>query len=108
MDEFTRAVFDAAYQSRSQRNLRRLLGAILVLKHMLRGLLFSWPLYLLSLAGLALPGAYAWLFLLMLIPAVGVSGYILRKGLREDYAAYVKNRLLKQRDLWPAFLGKEI
>lgn len=108
MDEFTRAVFEAAYQSRPQRNLRRLLGTLLVLKHMLRGLIFSWPLYLLSLAGLALPGAHVWLFLLILIPAVCVSGNILSRGLREDYVAYVKNRLLKRRDLWPAFLGKEV
>ena len=94
MDEFTRAVFDAAYHSRPQRNLRWLLGALLAVKHILRGLLFSWPLYLLSLAGLVLPGQYAWAFLLLLIPAVWVSGYILKKGLHEDYAAHVRGKLL--------------
>jgi hypothetical protein len=98
MDEFTRAVFEAAYQSRQQRNRRLLFGALLVLKHTLRGLLFSWPLYLLSLAGLALPGQYAWAFLLLLIPAVWVSGTILWKGLREDYEAHVRGRLLERGD----------
>jgi hypothetical protein len=105
MDEFTRAVFEAAYQSRTQRNRRLLFGVLLVLKHTLRGLLFSWPLYLLSLAGLALPGQYAWAFLLLLIPAVVVSAYILRKGLREDYRAVVQGRLLKRGDLREVLFG---
>lgn len=99
MDELTRAVFEAAYHSRLQRNRRLLLGALLVLKHTLRGLLFSWPLYLLSLAGLVLPGRFGWAFLLLLVPAVWVSGYILRKGLREDYQTQVRGRLLEYRDL---------
>lgn len=107
MDEFTQAVFDAAYQSRRQRKLRFLLGALLIFKHTLRGLLFSWPLYLLSLAGLALPGEFAWAFVLMLIPALVVSGYILRKGLREDYQAFVRDRLLKREDVRRVLLGEE-
>ncbi len=106
MDEFTRAVFDAAYHSRKQRNLRLLLGALLILKHTLRGLLFSWPLYLLSLAGLALPGGFAWAFVLMLVPALAVSGYILSKGQREDYRAVVEGRLLKPGDARRALFGE--
>ena len=106
MDEFTRAVFDAAYHSRSQSNLRLLLGARLIVKHTLRGLLFSWPLYLLSLAGLALPGEFAWAFVLMLIPALAVSGYILAKGLREDYRAVVAGKLLKPGDVRRALFGE--
>lgn len=106
MDELTQAVFDAAYASRPQRNLRLLFGALLILKHTLRGLLFSWPLYLLSLAGLALPGAHAWAFLLLLIPALMVSGYILKKGLREDYRVVVDGRLLKRSDVRRALLGE--
>ena len=98
MDEFTRAVFEAAYQSRQQRIRRLLFAALLVLKHTLRGLLFSWPLYLLSLAGLALPGQSAWAFLLLLIPAVWVSSAILVRGLREDYEAHVRGKLLGWRD----------
>lgn len=107
MDEFTQAVFDAAYASAPQRKLRCLLVALLILKHMLRGLLFSWPLYLLSLAGWALPGEFAWAFVMMLIPALVVSGYILRKGLREDYRAYVRDRLLKRADVRRILLGGE-
>ena len=104
MDELTQAVFDAAYGSRRQRRLRVLLTLLLGGKHALRGLLFSWPLYLLSLAGLALPGQYAWAFLLLLFPAVWVSGAILRKGLREDYEAQIRGRLLLPRDLrWILF-----
>ncbi len=98
LDELTQAVFDAAYRSRKQCNLRLLFSALLILKHTLRGFVFSWPLYLLSAAGLALPGQYAWAFLLLLIPAVWVSGTILWKGLSEDYAAQVRGRLLKLRE----------
>ncbi len=108
MDEFTRAVFEAAYHSRQQRVLRLFLGTLLVVKHILRGLLFSWPLYLLSAAGLALPGNFAWAFLLLLIPAAVVSGYILAQGLREDYRAYVKDRLLRQGDIMRALFGSII
>ncbi len=105
MDEFTQAVFDAAYASRRQRSLRLLFSALLILKHVLRGLVFSWPLYLLSAAGLALPGQYAWAFLLLLIPAVWVSGTILKKGLHEDYAAHVRGKLLALRDLRRVLFG---
>jgi len=105
MDEFTQAVFEAAYQSRPQRNLRCMFGALLIVKHTLRGLLFSWPLYLLSLAGVALPGEFAWAFVLLLIPALVVSGYILSKGLREDYRAFVRDRLLNRADVRRVLLG---
>lgn len=98
MDEFTRAVFEAVYHSRAQRLWRILFGLLLALKHILRGLVFSWPLYLLSAAGLALPGEYAWAFLLLLIPAFLVSGFILSRGLREDYRVCIQGRLLKQCD----------
>lgn len=106
MDELTQAVFDAAYASRSQRNLRLLFGTLLVLKHSLRGFAFSWPLYLLSAASLALPGEYAWSFLLLLIPALALSAYILNKGLREDYRAVVHGRLLKLSALKWALFGE--
>lgn len=107
MDELTQAVFDAAYHSRPQRSLRLLFGTLLILKHTLRGLLFSWPLYLLSAAGLALPGNFGWAFALLLIPGVAVSGYILTKGLREDYRAFVRGRLLKRGDVRRALFGGE-
>lgn len=106
MDEFTQAVFEAAYASRAQWNLRLLFGFLLVLKHILRGLIFSWPLYLLSAASFVLPGNFGWVFALLLIPGVVVSSYILNKGLREDYAAFVKGRLLTSGDLGRVVLGR--
>lgn len=105
MDEFTRAVFHAAYRSRAQRNLRLLLSVLLVLKHILRGLIFSWPLYVLAFAGWAVPAFHTWVFLLLLMPAVAVSGMILRTGLREDYKTYVAARLLRRGDIRKALLG---
>jgi hypothetical protein len=99
MDEFKRAVFDAVYNSPQQRRLRLTLGALLAVKHALRGLLFSWPLYLLAAAGLALPGAWAWAFLPLLVPAIWVSATILLKGWREDYGERVRGRMLKRGEL---------
>lgn len=98
MDEFTRGVFDAVYRSRTQRGLRILFGGLLTLKHVMRGLAFSWPLYLLSVAGFVLPGEYAWMFLLLLIPAFIVSGTILLLGLSEEYQEKINGRLLKLRE----------
>lgn len=98
MDELTRAVFEAVYRSAKQRSLRIIFACLLILKHTLRGLAFSWPLYLLSLAGLALPGDYAWLFYLLLIPALMVSATILIFGLSEEYLETVHGRILKLRD----------
>ena len=106
MDELSQAVFDAAYASRPQRHLRLLFGALLILKHILRGLLFSWPLYLLAVAGMAVPGFQSWVFLLLLVPAVAVSGFILNKGLREDYRAVLRGRLLKLGDIRWALFGE--
>lgn len=83
-----------------------LFGILLLLKHTMRGFVFSWPLYLLSAASLALPGEYAWAFLLLLIPAFALSGYILTKGLREDYRAVVRGRLLKSDEVRWALFGE--
>ena len=103
MNEFRRAVFDAVYNSRVQRGLRVSFISLLVLKHSLRGLFFSWPLYLLSAAGIALPGQYAWLPLILLIPAVLVSGSILLQGLGEEYRHKVRGKILKMAD-WRGIL----
>jgi hypothetical protein len=108
MDELTRAVFDAVYRSTTQRGLRLLFGGLLAVKHTLRGFIFSWPLYLLSLAGLALPGDYAWLFLLLVIPALMVSGTILLLGLSEEYREHVQGRILKACDWKRILLGTEV
>lgn len=107
MDELTRAVFDAVYRSTAQRGLRMLFGTLLVLKHALRGFAFSWPLYLLALAGLALPGDYAWLLFLLVIPALIVSGSILLLGLSEEYRESVHGRILKLHEWKRIVLGSE-
>ncbi len=94
-NDFERGVFLALYNSRRQRIHRALARVILVIKHTARGLLFSWPLYLLPLAAWALQARYLPLLLLLLIPGVYVSGNILRRGIREDYARLVDGTLLR-------------
>ncbi len=49
-NEFERGVFRVVYNSPKQRYHRGIAAITLVVKHVLRGLLFSWPLYLLALA----------------------------------------------------------
>jgi hypothetical protein len=50
-----RAVYYALYRSLPQHCLRLTAGALLLLKHALRGALFSWPLYLLLAVGVLAP-----------------------------------------------------
>jgi membrane protein implicated in regulation of membrane protease activity len=99
MDELSRAVFEAAYASRPQRRLRVAAVALLILKHALRGILFSWPLYLLAAAALALPGGWRWLFGVLALPALALSTYILRRGVKEDFREQVLGRILGTADL---------
>jgi hypothetical protein len=94
-NDFERGVFLALYNSRAQRIHRLLARIILVIKHTLRGLLFSWPLYLLPLAAWALQARYLPLILVLLLPGVLVSGMILRRGIREDYTALVDGHILR-------------
>ena len=89
-NEFERAIFLSNYNSRKQQRRRVYASIILGLKHGLRGILFSWPLYLLPFATLALPGQYKLLFILFLLPGLLVSGWILSKGVQEDYLEYVQ------------------
>jgi hypothetical protein len=62
---------------------------------------------LLSAAGFALPGEYAWLFALLLIPALMVSGSILLLGLSEEYQEKINGRLLKLKEWKCIVLGSE-
>lgn len=102
-NDFERGVFLVVYNSRKQK-LRRLLAAMfLSLKHGLRGLLFSWPLYLLALAATTLPGQASWVFIVLLVPAVMVSWRILSRGIREDYQTMIEGSLLQS-----GFLGRMI
>ena len=92
---FERGLCHTLYQSGEQRRRRFFVSLLLGVKHGLRGLLFSWPLYLIALASFAISSSLAWLLLLFFIPAVGISGMILLKGIREDYGHYVQGVLLK-------------
>jgi len=93
--EFERAVCEAMYRSAEQRRRRWSAGLALGLKHGLRGVLFSWPLYLLGAAALVVPGNLSLMLLLFFLPGLWVAGYILRTGVREDYARYVHRVLLR-------------
>ena len=92
--EIERAVFIAKYNSIQQKRRRNIAAIILSLKHAVRGVLFSWPLYLLPLSVLALPEKYKYLFIFFLLPGLYVSFIILKKGIYEDYASYVSGRIL--------------
>ena len=94
-NRFERGVCQAIYASAEQRQRRYAIIAALSLKHGLRGLLFSWPLYLMGLAAFALPGKYSYLLSLFLLPGIYISIAILRGGLKEDYNRYVKNIILR-------------
>ena len=103
-NEFERAVCERLYLSGRQRRQRWGLMLALGFKHTLRGVLFSWPLYLLALAVLLRPDGSVWLSLL-LVPAVCVSLLILRRGIAEDYRRFLHRVLLKpgatRHILWP-------
>jgi len=94
-NEFERGVFLAVYTSPRQRLHRILARLLLGLKHGTRGILFSWPLYLLPLGAWLLQARYLPLLLLLLLPGVVISGTILRRGVREDYARLVDGTILQ-------------
>jgi hypothetical protein len=94
-NDFERGVFLAVYHSPRQR-LRRVIARVLLgLKHGLRGLLFSWPLYLLPLSATLLRTDYLPLIVLLLLPGLALSGVILLRGIREDYARLVSGCILQ-------------
>jgi hypothetical protein len=93
--DFERGVFLALYNSRRQRLHRVIARIILGLKHGLRGILFSWPLYLLPLAAWLLQARYLPLILLLLLPGVYISAVILVRGIGEDYASHVEGFILR-------------
>lgn len=94
--EFERGIFIAAYQSPQQRRRRVLAMMLLSVKHALRGLLFSWPAYVLVLAAYTSAAVHAVAYLLLLIPALGLSVVILVRGVRDDYRERVDGLLLRQ------------
>ena len=95
-NELERVVFLATYNSNRQRRRRIFAMLLLLVKHSLRGVIFSWPLYLLPLSIFALPIQHKYLFVLFLLPGLYVSVLILRKGVKEDYINLVEGRLLSE------------
>ncbi len=94
-NDLERGIFLSVYNSNKQKFKRGVALLVLVIKHVLRGLLFSWPLYLLALAAYSIPDASVWVVLLLLIPAMYISWGILNKGIREDYEHQVYGYLLR-------------
>lgn len=94
--DFERGVFLVLYNSRRQRLHRALARIILGLKHGLRGVLFSWPLYLMPLAAWLLKAHYLPLILLLLLPGVWLSFVILTRVIREDYQRLVDGQILRR------------
>ena len=103
--EFEQAVFLAAYHSNMQTRRRRAALILLAVKHGLRGLIFTWPAYVLALAAGYSDGLHAFAYLLLLIPAIALSIYILFHGVRDDYRVRVRGFLLSKKFirtlLWP-------
>jgi len=93
--ELEQGIFTAAYGSPLQRRRRALAVVLLGVKHVLRGLLFSWPAYVLALAAFYSGQVHALAYLLLLIPALAVSLAILTRGVRDDYRSRVKDVLLE-------------
>ena len=93
--EFERGVFLVLYDSPRQKFHRIVATTALIIKHALRGMLFSWPFYMLTLAAFAVPGSSKLLFILLLIPGLYVSWVILSRGVKEDYDNLVDGYILK-------------
>ncbi len=93
------AVFRSVYASREQRQRRFLAALLLIAKHTLRGLLFSWPLYLLIYAGFRTDAPLSWFLWALGVPGVLISAFILTLGIREEYRHRVQERLLSRFDL---------
>jgi hypothetical protein len=100
-NEFERGVFLVLYDSPKQKLHRMVAVIALLVKHALRGILFSWPLYMLTLAAYAVPGSSKLLFMLLLVPGLYVSWVILSRGVKEDYENLVDGYILK-----PGYLGR--
>ncbi len=97
--ELARAIFRALYASREQQQRRLAAGLLLAAKHILRGTLFSWPLYLMAAAGFFAPATVGIFLWLLAVPGIGISLYILGKGIRDDYRNRVAGRVLAPGDV---------
>jgi len=93
------AVFHSVYSSREQRQRRQLAALLLTAKHTLRGLVFSWPLYLMVYAGFRTDAPVNWFLWALGVPGIGISVSILARGIREEYKNRVTGSLLARADL---------
>jgi hypothetical protein len=103
--ELARAVFRSVYTSREQRRRRLFAALLLTGKHSVRGLLFSWPLYLMVYAGFHTDAPINILLWALGIPGVGISLSILARGIREEYRHRATERLLSRTDLMRMLRG---
>ena len=94
-NEFERGIFSSVYQSRKQKLNRVSALILLIIKHALRGALFSWPLYMFALAAFLLPEVPILIAALLVVPAIYVSWMILSRGVREDYDNLVDGYILR-------------
>ena len=88
-NDFERGIFLVVYNSPKQRFHRLVVLLSICFKHIARGLLFSWPLYLIAFAAYSIPDGW-WLMILLLLPGIYVSWVILNRGIKEDYEKSVK------------------
>ncbi len=102
-NDFDLVVFLAVYDSPKQKYHRLAAAILLTIKHALRGILFSWPLYLITLAAYAVPGSSKLVFLLLLLPGVYASWVILSRGVKEDYTNRVDGYIFRS-----GYLGRII
>jgi hypothetical protein len=97
--ELAQAVFRSVYNSHEQRHRRWLAALLLTAKHTLRGLLFSWPLYLMALGGFYAPLPVNVMLWAIAVPGIGLSLAILARGVRAEYRERVSGRIQKRGDL---------
>jgi len=97
--ELAQAVFRSVYTSREQCQRRQLAAVLLTVKHTLRGLLFSWPLYLMVYAGFHADTPVNLFLWALGIPGIAISVSILARGIREEYKNRVTGALLARADL---------
>ena len=87
------------YESKRQRMFRVYAFVLLCLRHAVRAIILSWPLYFVALTPFLMPFELAWGTLFFVFPALLVSLVILLKGVSSEYAAVVSGRLLKGREI---------
>jgi hypothetical protein len=97
--DLAEAVFKSVYGSKEQRGFRVIAIALLCLRHGVRGIVFSWPLYFIALVPVLIPVEAGWWVVLLVFPALLVSLAILVKGVRDDYAITISGRILKGDEL---------